>query len=68
MHIAITGIEKVVERFEHVLPLFSLLTRSATGQAVTTYLNVITGPRRPGELDGPKEVHLILLDNGRSQA
>ncbi|MBL8313867.1 MAG: lactate utilization protein, partial [Rubrivivax sp.] len=46
VHIAITGIEKVVEQFEHVLPLFSLLTRSATGQAVTTYLNVITGPRR----------------------
>ncbi|CAD5373111.1 putative oxidoreductase subunit with NAD(P)-binding domain and ferridoxin-like domain [Rubrivivax sp. A210] len=68
VHIAITGIEKVVERFEHVLPLYSLLTRSATGQAITTYLNVITGPRRAGELDGPKEVHLVLLDNGRSQA
>ena len=68
VHIAITGIEKVVEKFEHVLPLFSLLTRSATGQAVTTYLNVISGPRRPGELDGPKSMHLILLDNGRSQA
>jgi L-lactate dehydrogenase complex protein LldF len=68
VHIAITGIEKVVEKFEHVMPLFSLLTRSATGQAVTTYLNVITGPRREGELDGPKEVHLVLLDNGRSQA
>jgi L-lactate dehydrogenase complex protein LldF len=68
VHIAITGIEKVVERFEHVLPLFGLLTRSATGQAVTTYFNAITGPRRPGELDGPKEVHLVLLDNGRSQA
>ena len=68
VHIAITGIEKVVERLDHVMPLFSLLTRSATGQAVTTYLNVITGPRRAGELDGPNEVHLILLDNGRSQA
>lgn len=68
VHIAITGIEKVVESFEQMLPLFSLLTRSATGQAVTTYLNAITGPRRPGELDGPKEMHLILLDNGRSQA
>ncbi|MEY5100073.1 MAG: hypothetical protein RJA36_2792 [Pseudomonadota bacterium] len=68
VHIAITGIEKVVEKFEHVLPLFSLLTRSGTGQAVTTYLNVISGPRRPGELDGPKQQHLILLDNGRSQA
>ena len=68
VHIAITGIEKVVERFDHVLPLFALLTRSATGQAVTTYLNVITGPRRAGELDGPRELHLVLLDNGRSQA
>jgi L-lactate dehydrogenase complex protein LldF len=68
VHIAITGIEKVVEKLEHVMPLFSLLTRSATGQAVTTYFNVITGPRREGELDGPKEVHLVLLDNGRSQA
>jgi L-lactate dehydrogenase complex protein LldF len=68
VHIAITGIEKVVERFDHVLPLFGLLTRSATGQAVTTYFNAITGPRRTGELDGPKEVHLVLLDNGRSQA
>lgn len=70
VHIAITGIEKVVEQFEHVLPLYSLLTRSATGQAITTYLNVITGPRREGqgELDGPRELHLVLLDNGRSQA
>ena len=68
VHIAITGIEKVVEKLEHVPPLFSLLTRSATGQAVTTYLNLISSPRKPGERDGPEEVHLILLDNGRTQA
>ncbi|MEP6907129.1 MAG: LUD domain-containing protein, partial [Pseudoxanthomonas sp.] len=68
VHIAITGIEKVVEKLEHVPPLFTLLTRSATGQAVTTYLNVISGPRREGEKDGPRELHLILLDNGRTQA
>jgi L-lactate dehydrogenase complex protein LldF len=68
IHIAITGIEKVVEKLEHVPPLFSLLTRSATGQAVTTYLNLISRPRQPGELDGPEEVHLILVDNGRTQA
>ncbi|NJD33654.1 MAG: iron-sulfur cluster-binding protein [Betaproteobacteria bacterium] len=68
VHIAVTGIEKVVEKLEHVPPLFSLLTRSATGQAVTTYLNLISGPRKPGEKDGPEEVHLILIDNGRSQA
>jgi len=68
VHIAVTGIEKVVAKLEHVPPLFSLLTRSATGQAVTTYLNLISRPRQPGELDGPEEVHLILVDNGRSQA
>ena len=68
VHIAMTGIEKVVEKLEHIPPLYSLLTRSATGQAVTTYLNVISGPRKPGEKDGPEEVHLILIDNGRTQA
>jgi len=68
VHIAITGIEKVVEKLEHVPPLLSLLTRSATGQSVTTYVNFISGPRKADELDGPDEVHLILLDNGRTQA
>jgi L-lactate dehydrogenase complex protein LldF len=68
VHIAITGLEKVVDKLEHVLPLYALLPKSATGQAVTTYLNVITGPRRAGEKDGPAEIHLILLDNGRTQA
>ena len=67
-HIAIMGIEKVVEKLEQVIPLASLLTRSATGQVITTYFNLISGPRREGELDGPREVHLVLLDNGRSQA
>ena len=68
VHIAITGIEKVLATLDQVPPLFSLLTRSATGQPVTTYLNLISGPRRLGELDGPEQVHLILLDNGRTQA
>ena len=68
VHIAITGIEKVVEKLEHVPPLYSLLSRSATGQSVTTYFNLINGPRKPGEKDGPEEVHLILLDHGRTQA
>jgi L-lactate dehydrogenase complex protein LldF len=44
-----------------------LLTRSATGQPITTYVNLISGPRREGDLDGPREVHLVLLDNGRSR-
>ncbi len=68
VHIAITGIEKVVEKLEHVPPLYTVLTRSATGQPVTTYLNLISGPRKAEEKDGPDEVHLVLLDNGRTQA
>lgn len=68
VHIAVTGIEKVVEKLEQVPPLYSLLTRSATGQPITTYFNMISHPRQPGEKDGPEEVHLILIDNGRSQA
>jgi len=67
VHIAVTGIEKVVESFNQIPPLLTLLTRSATGQPITTYFNMISSPRKPGEMDGPKEVHLVLLDNGRSR-
>ncbi|MCB1856987.1 MAG: iron-sulfur cluster-binding protein [Gammaproteobacteria bacterium] len=67
VHIAVTGIEKVVERLADVPPLLDILVRSATGQPITTYFNMISSPRQPGELDGPDEVHLVLLDNGRSR-
>ena len=67
VHIAVMGIEKVVERLEDLPPLLRLLTGSATGQLVTTYVNLITSPRPAGEKDGPTEVHLVLLDNGRSR-
>ncbi len=66
VHIAVTGIEKVVEQLSDVPPLYALLTRSATGQHVTTYFNMISGPRKGAEHDGPEEVHLVLVDNGRS--
>jgi L-lactate dehydrogenase complex protein LldF len=65
-HIAVTGIEKVVPHLTDVAPLLSLLTRSATGQSITTYVNMISRPRQPGEKDGPEAVHLVLVDNGRS--
>lgn len=66
LHIAITGIEKVVEKLSDIPPLLSLLPRSATGQPITTYFNMISAPRKTEELDGPTEVHLLLLDNRRS--
>ena len=47
--------------------MLNLLTRSATGQKMTAYISLITGPRRPDDLDGPEELHMIVLDNGRSK-
>jgi L-lactate dehydrogenase complex protein LldF len=61
------GLEKVIERLSDLPPLLRLLTGSATGQVITTYVNMITSPRKYGEKDGPKEIHLIILDNGRSK-
>jgi len=67
VHIAVMGLEKVIEKLADVPPLLRLLTGSATGQVITTYVNMITSPRKDGEKDGPREVHLIILDNGRSR-
>ena len=67
IHIAVMGIEKVVPRLADIPPLLRLLTGSATGQLITTYVNMITSPRKPDEKDGPQQMHLVLLDNGRSK-
>ncbi|MDJ0782365.1 MAG: LutB/LldF family L-lactate oxidation iron-sulfur protein [Desulfosarcinaceae bacterium] len=66
VHVAVMGLEKVVEKLSDVPPLLRLLTGSATGQLITTYINMISSPRKADEKDGPKEVHLVILDNGRS--
>ncbi len=67
VHVAITGIEKVVPTLEDVATLLRLLPRSATGQSITNYVSVLTGARNKDELDGPEHFHIILLDNGRSR-
>lgn len=67
LHIAVTGIEKVIETLSDLPPLLDLLPKSATGQPITTYVNMISGPRQGNELDGPRQVHLVLVDNGRSR-
>jgi len=67
LHIAITGIEKVIEKLEDLPPLLDILPKTATGQTITTYVNLISSPRKPHEKDGPRAVHLVLLDNTRSQ-
>ena len=68
VHIAIMGMERIVETWEDLDVILSLLARSATGQPLSVYTNLITGPKRPGELDGPEELHVVVLDNGRSAA
>src|SRR6266481_2479433 len=66
IHVAVTGIEKVIPRLEDLATLWPVLATSGTGQPITTYSTMIGGPRRPGEADGPEEFHVVLLDNGRS--
>jgi L-lactate dehydrogenase complex protein LldF len=67
LHIAVMGIEKLAEKLDDIPALLALLPRSATGQTITTYVNMISHPRQPGEKDGPKAVHVVLLDSGRSR-
>jgi L-lactate dehydrogenase complex protein LldF len=67
VHVVVMGIEKLIPRFEDLSVFVRLLARSATGQKISVYTNFITGPRGEGELDGAEEMHLILLDNGRSE-
>jgi L-lactate dehydrogenase complex protein LldF len=66
VHVAITGIEKVVPTLEDVTTLLRLLPRSATGQSITNYVSVLTGNKHAEDHDGPEHFHIILLDNGRS--
>lgn len=67
VHIAVVGIEKLIPEEKHLAVFLPLLAGSATGQRVTTYMHFVSGPRREDEQDGPEEVHVVLLDNGRSR-
>ncbi|HMQ33982.1 MAG TPA: LutB/LldF family L-lactate oxidation iron-sulfur protein [Chloroflexaceae bacterium] len=67
IHVAIMGIERIVERLDDLGVMLQVLARSATGQKLSVYTSIISGPARPGEEDGPEEFHLVLLDNGRSK-
>jgi L-lactate dehydrogenase complex protein LldF len=67
VHIAIAGIEKLIPRAQDLATFLKLLGRSATGQPLTVYTSFLSGPRRPGEIDGPEEFYVLLLDNGRTR-
>jgi L-lactate dehydrogenase complex protein LldF len=67
IHIVIAGIEKVIPRAQDLAVFLKLLARSATGQALSVYTSFLSGPRRAGEIDGPEEFYVVLLDNGRTR-
>jgi L-lactate dehydrogenase complex protein LldF len=67
VHVAVLGIEKIAPTWDDAALWLSLLARSATGQSLSVYTSILTGPARPGDIDGPQEVHIVLVDNGRSR-
>jgi L-lactate dehydrogenase complex protein LldF len=67
VHVALMGVERLVPTTAELAVLLELLARSGTGQTLSTYTTLLTGPRRDGEADGPDELHVVLLDNGRSK-
>ncbi|MCE5240330.1 lactate utilization protein [bacterium] len=67
VHVALVGIDKIVPRLQDLGPLLRLLARNSTGQTLTGYTTLISGPRQATDVDGPRELHIILLDNGRTK-
>lgn len=67
VHVALMGMEKVIPRWIDLPVFLKLLARAATGQTLSVYTSMMTGPRKAGESDGPEEFHLVILDNGRSK-
>lgn len=66
VHIAVMTLEKVIADFEELAVLLPLLSHAGAHQEISVYQTFVNGPRRPGEPDGPEEMHLVILDNGRS--
>lgn len=67
VHVAFVGIEKVIPRLADLPVFLRLLPRSGTGQDLTTYQSILTGRKRSDQRDGPRELHVVLLDNGRTR-
>lgn len=67
IHVGITGMEKVIPSLQDLSVFLRLLPRSATGQRLTSYVSMVSGPRKEQDEDGPEEFHLVIVDNGRSK-
>jgi L-lactate dehydrogenase complex protein LldF len=68
IHVALMGLERVVPTLSDLEVLLRVLARSSTGQKFTCYTTLLTGPRRAADPDGPGELHLVIVDNGRARA
>ena len=66
VHVALMGLERMIPRLSDLPAFLAVLTRSATGQQISSYVSVISGPKRPHDTDGPEALHLVIVDNGRS--
>ncbi len=66
VHVAVMGMEKVIPRLSDLSVMLKVLTNSATGQKISSYVTMMTGPRRGHDLDGPEEQHVVIMDNGRT--
>jgi L-lactate dehydrogenase complex protein LldF len=67
IHVVVMGMERLVPGPGDLTVMLEVLARSGTGQRLSAYTNIVTGPRRPGDPDGPDELHVVILDNGRSR-
>lgn len=67
VHVAVMGMERLVPTFGDLAVMLEVLARSSTGQRLSVYTNIVTGPRRSGDDDGPESVHIVIVDNGRSR-
>ena len=67
IHCVVTGVEKVIGTLEDFASLIRLLPRSAIGQTITNYLTLTTGTKMPGDIDGPEQMHIVLVDAGRTK-
>ncbi len=66
VHVVVTGIEKVLPTLSDLATIMRLLPRSATGQSISNYFSLLTGPRAQGEQDGPEHMYFVLVDAGRT--
>jgi L-lactate dehydrogenase complex protein LldF len=67
IHVAFVGIEKLLPRWSDLSTFLQLTSRAATGQPLGNYVSLLQGPAREGEVDGPREVHVVFVDNGRTR-